>query len=133
LSALPDALRTNAMRRDLEHLIFVRSWPSEFEFAHFSDAVLARAIKKVVPGAPAAQDLRTQLATCRSRGGTIKNIWKKWPIQPSKVALANELWPDLLRRVRSHRSHKPLPIVDLLEEVLRIAQEVRQVRELNVE
>lgn len=133
LKSLPTQLRTDGMRRDLEHLIHVRSWPAEFEFAHFSDAVLARAIRKVVSTAPPVADLKLQLAACRKGGGSIKSVWKKWKIQPSKVELADQLWPDLNRRVRDPRHHRALPIVDLLEEALRIAQEVRQAREMAVD
>lgn len=64
LESLPPALRTTEMEHDLDHLLHVHVWDVEFEFAHFSNSELARAIKSVV-GRGVAPPEGTAAAPCR--------------------------------------------------------------------
>lgn len=58
---------------------------------------------------------------------------KRWrPCQASKVRLAAELWPVLKELVVSPPKTRRVPAVDLLEEALRIAANVRTAREMAV-
>ena len=131
LRSLLPALRTDSMRSDLDHLIFVRTWPAEFEFAHFTDTELARAIRAVVTDAPPLRELRAALRRCRDAGGPIKSVWARWKHQPSKLAVAEAAWPDLERRLVRSGARQP-PIAALLVEVFRIAANVRRAREIAV-
>ena len=133
LNSLPPQLRTDAMWKDLKHLLHVRAWPEEFEFAHFSNSELARAIRaEARADSPPEAQMRRQLQTCRAAGDTIKNIWKNWRRPPSKVAIAEHLWPTLEKRILNPRSRKAIPIVEVLEEAIGISHEVRQAREMAV-
>lgn len=128
LNCLPKSLRTSSMRDDLDHLLFVRTWPAEFEFAHFTNTELARAIKSVTPGAPPEREIRRSLSSCRENGGPIKSVWANWTHRPSKIAMAEAAWPALERRIRGGRQR--VPIVELLREVLQIAANARRAREM---
>ena len=134
LRSLPPSLRTGEMEQDLDHLLHVHVWDEEFEFAHFSDSELARGIKSVVGRgvAPPEKELRRHLASCRESRSAIRNVWKSWQQTPSKVALAEALWPALERRILNPRSQKPIPILDLVEETVRVANDVRRAREMAV-
>lgn len=134
LESLPPSLRTTAMQEDLYHLLHVHVWGAEFEFAHFSNSELARALKLVAGRgvAPPEKQLRRNLAKCRGARSNIRNVWKNWDPTPSKVALAEVLWPILERRILNPRSRKPIPIVKLVEDAFRIANEVRRPREMAV-
>ena len=134
LKSLPPILRTDAMRRDLEFLIHLRTWDEEFEFAHFSDSELAAAIRaQVLPGCPCEADIRTALANARASRTPIKSVWKDWPMRPSKPALAEALWPRLERRITNPRARRAVPVLDIVQEAVRISHVVRQPREIAVE
>jgi len=134
LNSLPPQFRTDAMREDLKYLLHVRAWPEEFEFAHFSNSELARAIRSEAGAdSPSEVQLRRQLQMCRAADDTIKNIWKNWKRSPSKVALAESLWPALEKRILNPKSRKPIPVADIVEESIRISHEVRQAREVAIQ
>ncbi len=67
---LPWDLRRAAVERDLQHLVHIRAWPEEFEFAHLSDTELARALKRVAgKAAPPEKQLRLSLKRTHQAGG----------------------------------------------------------------
>lgn len=132
--SLPPALRTVAMRKDLEYLIHLQVWPEEFEFAHFSNSELAHAIRSVTTGArPTESNVRQALQQARAARRPIKSVWAGWRMKPSKVALAQCLWPALEQRIENPRSRKVLPVVDVVERAIRISNEVRVAREMAVD
>lgn len=134
LKSLPPSLRTTEMEQDLGHLLHVHVWEAEFEFAHFSDSELARGLKSAVGRgvAPPEKELRRDLAKCRRAPSTIRNVWTSWRQTPSKVALAEALWPALESRILNPRSQKPIPILELVEVAFRVANDVRGAREMAV-
>lgn len=108
MKSLPKSLRISAMRRDLDHLIHLRTWDEEFEFAHFSNAELAAGLRGVVGrSCPPAAQLRQALERARAARGPVKTVWKNWWTKPSKVALAEALWPKLERRILNPRPGGP--------------------------
>lgn len=134
LESLPPSLRTTEMEEDLNHLLHVHAWDAEFEFAHFSNSEIARALKSIMGRgvAPPEKQLRRHLAECRRAQSAIRNVWKSWRQKPSKVALAEALWPALESRILNPRSRKAIPIVDVVEEAFRVANDVRRPREMGV-
>jgi hypothetical protein len=132
LKSLPEALRTAAVERELEYLLHVRAWPAEFEFAHFTDTQLARALRKVAGDAcPPDEKVRAALRQNRAARSNIKNVWKNWRYKPSKPELARALWPDLERKINRAKDPKRIPIVAVVVDAIRISREVRRAREMN--
>jgi hypothetical protein len=96
-----DAQGARILEEDLRRLVELHVWGTSFEFAHFTDAELAVALKRVHPdrGGFSQADLRTQLASLRAQGAPIKKLWQQWSPTPSKVKLAGALWPAFERRL----------------------------------
>lgn len=85
-------------RGDLESLVDVSTWTERcFEFAHFTDSELAETLLAVHPNCNGLdrESLVEALRLQRTHRQDIKNVWKSWHRQPSKTALAKELWPLL--------------------------------------
>lgn len=113
---------------ELDHLLHVEVWNEEFEFAHFTDAELATAIMRVVESPPKGRrELEDALRRCRSAKANIRNAWKSWPRsqQPSKVLLADALWPVLETHILDSSSDRRVPLRDVVERALEIVGDVR--------
>lgn len=84
---------------DLNELVHVRTWPARcFEFAHFTDIELARALRQVhrTCGGLGPEQLAGKIAKVRARKGDIKEVWDNtWGRKPTKPDLARALWPTL--------------------------------------
>ena len=124
--SLPRRLQSSDMGRMLAQMLLVRTWRHEFEYAHWSDDELATALQNVSPHAAAMppDDLRRNLQICRRNGGRIKSVWKQWPAEPSKVALAGALWPTLAERIVSQASDETVPIVRYIREGITVAADM---------
>ena len=132
LNSLPTTLRTDTVSRELQYLIHMRAWPREFEFAHFTDLQLARALQAIAGNAsPPKEKVREALRRCRAARSNIKNVWKNWRFEPSKPKLGEALWPDLERKILAARNPNRIPIVAVVQDVIRISHEVRRAREMN--
>ena len=118
---------------ELSLLVEIHRWSAScYEFAHFTDEELAdalTAIHRTVNGLGRGE-LICALAALRerARGGhnnvDIKNVWKDWNYQPSKVALAEQLWPVLNRKIDRCRvdDKAAIPeIVSVVERAYRMA------------
>ena len=125
---------TPAARDDLRSLILIEAWADglDFERAHFSDRELADAIMALgtAPAGTSAADVETLLAAQRhsalaghARG--LEAIWRGWPHQPSKVALAIHLWPTLRTRIRRQRSRGGLDRIPVAR-VLLLARDLAE-------
>lgn len=85
-------------RGELEDLVRIHTWDAScFEFAHFTDAELARALHRTHRdcGGLDAQKLRRALAHHRKHREDIKKVWANWRPSVSKLDLAEQLWPML--------------------------------------
>jgi len=134
LASLPLQLRTDAMKRDLGHLIHLRNWNEEFEYAHFSNTELAKAIRAVVgPTCSSFVELRKDVQAARGSRRPLKSVWKDWTPKPSKVLLAEALWPHLRNRIVNPRSRRAIPVVDIVEEAITISHKVHRAREMAVD
>lgn len=133
LTSLPSSVRTEKMRSDIEYLVKVLTWGPDgpFEFAHFSDAELARGLKKVSgKTSPGVQELKKTVAKHRAGDRNVGKIWKNWKPKPTKPALADALWPVLERKLPDGKKANDVPIGAAVIEAVRLAQEVSVVREL---
>ena len=129
LNSLPPSLRSDAMRGDLAQILHVLRWPAEFEFAHWSDGELAEALQKIsqcAAGVP-RDELVSRIGKHRDAGDTLKSVWKNWPQRPSKLRLANALWPALESRIRTTSEPAEIPIVGVIREAISIALETQRV------
>ena len=113
--SLPEAFRTATVLEDLQHLVAVETWGEEgcFEFAHFTDKELALAIRRIAherkQTVPPQEQIEKALATHRKNKQDIGKVWNNWEWQPSKVKLAKETWPILLRNL-AEQDHMEIPI-----------------------
>ena len=93
----------------------VETWGEEgcFEFAHFTDKELALAIRRIAherkQTVPPQEQIEKALATHRKNKQDIGKVWNNWEWQPSKVKLAKETWPILLRNL-AEQDHMEIPI-----------------------
>ena len=126
---------TPVARDDLRSLILIEAWADglDFERAHFTDRQLADAILAI--GTPPAGDIlppTSRLVGCRNDRSALAGhargleaIWRGWPHQPSKVALALHLWPTLRTRIRRQRSRAGLDRIPVAR-VLLLARDLAE-------
>jgi hypothetical protein len=117
---------------DLETFVIVKQWPGKcFEFAHFDDTELAAALRRINPtcGGLSQSALVERIAETRGRGLDVKKVWdQNWTPQPSKIALAEALWPTLKTKIDDARwsESKPIPeVANVVHEAYLLAQQSR--------
>ena len=114
---------------DLEHLVEIRTWPAScFEFEHFTDAELAKAILEVYHGhgAPDEAGLVRALSAHRSNRQDISKVWTNWhPSEVSKTALAKKLWPVLEAKILDESAGDAPTIAKVVYEAYLQAQDRR--------
>ena len=87
---------------DLNELVRIRTWQTScFEYAHFSDPELVRGLRAVHPTCNGRSDehLADALRRHRAANQDIGHVWSNWRPTPSKIRLAEALWPDLETRI----------------------------------
>jgi hypothetical protein len=122
-----DPKRLAHMRRQLDGLVRTATWKrtgESFEFAHFTDRQIARAIQVLDPRPrrPALERWVQAVAGVRANRGNLKSILG----HVRKPELADELWPVLEKRIREAQSRgteRRIPIVRVLDQALRLAHE----------
>jgi hypothetical protein len=109
--------------------VIVRQWPGKcFEFAHFDDTELAAALRRInaTCGGLNQAELMERIGEIRGRGLDIKKVWNQnWTPQPSKVVLAEALWPTLKTKIDDARwsESKPIPkVAEVVHEAYLLAQ-----------
>jgi hypothetical protein len=120
--------RTEAVREALELLVHVDTWSNRvasFEFAHFTDRQLARALARVDPRRrqPSFDQRLRLVARARLESGSLRSVMAG----VSKVDLAEELWPVLHRRIRRaerHGTEHNIPVVRVLDRATDLAREL---------
>ena len=132
MSSMPATIRSDAMRRDLEHLIHVRSRPEEFEFSHWSDVEIANALQEISSDAVAmpCDEICKRVKRHRQQRSNLRNIWSNWRSKPSKVKLVEQLWPVLDERIQSSEDPESIPIVKIVQDAIGILHRIGPVREL---
>jgi hypothetical protein len=120
--------RTEAVREAVGRLVDVATWNNKgdnFEFAHFTDRQLARAMAAIDrrDRQPTFEKRIELTAKIRAQKSNLKNIMGK----ASKVELARELWPVLERKIK--RAEKQgtegrIPVVRGLDLAIKLAHEL---------
>lgn len=80
----------------LDQLVEIHTWNgASFEFAHFSDNELADGLQRISEEAArtARDELVGQIAEVRRRKRDLRQVWSQWNHKPSKIDLADALWP----------------------------------------
>lgn len=113
---------------ELDNLVHVHVWAGTcFEFEHFTDEELAKAILQLHSG-PAGmtlQALTCAVATVRADGKDIGKVWTGWNPQIRKPRLAEVLWPVLKEKIRLALNHPEVelpPIARVAFEAHELAQ-----------
>jgi uncharacterized membrane protein YheB (UPF0754 family) len=127
MRALPGEMQTAVVREQVEILVAIRTWrkrSDSFEFAHFTDRELARAIDKLDrrERKPERERLVELVAQARAGRKNLKVLLKGF----SKIELAEELWPVLERkldRALSKQTETRIPVVPILDEATQMAHE----------
>jgi hypothetical protein len=109
----PKEHRTDSVWRSIEGLITIETWDRKgqsFEFAHFTDLELARAIvavhmpKRAGGKRPSVDAMRQVVGKLRAERGRLDETLGKG----SKVELAEALWPVLERKLERATSERKL-------------------------
>lgn len=111
---------------ELDYLVEIRTWNAPcYEFAHFTDEELADSIIKVHPTIDGwtRDELIEALSYWRAKEKDIKRVWEsgrwieqsgrmtgKWRPEPSKVKLAEALWPTLLEKIQVCMTTEGAPV-----------------------
>jgi hypothetical protein len=127
MRALPRQMQTPIVREQVDILVAIRTWNARgesFEFAHFTDRELARAIDKLDqrPRKPAPEKLLELVSRFRAGNKNLKPLLKA----SGKPELADELWPLLERkldRALAKQTETRIPVVPIVDEATRMAQE----------
>ncbi|HEX2086452.1 MAG TPA: hypothetical protein VHF89_12270 [Solirubrobacteraceae bacterium] len=128
LRTLPPEQRTGPARESLDLLVQVDTWNrhgESFEFAHFSDRELARAIATLDTRRrqPTPSQRVESVRRVRSRAGNLKSVL---PREHLKLELAEALWPVLeakIRRAKRRGTERRIPIVRVVDLATQLATE----------
>ena len=134
MSSMLEENRSELMRSDLGHLVEVRSWPAEFEFAHWSDTEIAKALQAVSVHAASlsVQEVARQVAVHRRHNDGIRRVWTNWSPKPSKVRLADHLWPVLEHKINASADPSSIPIVEVVQDTIRMMHRIGQATMMRV-
>jgi hypothetical protein len=127
MRTFPRQHATPEVRKSIAQLIFVDTWRrrgGSFEFAHFTDPQLGRALASI--------DQRTRQPTLADRISRLRELRRQhasvneaiaWG---SKLDLADALWPTLLTKITRAEKHDrvdQIPIVRILDRATQLANE----------
>jgi hypothetical protein len=129
---------------ELDELVEIRVWDAPcYEFAHFTDDELADGLIEVHPTIDGwtRDELVEALSYWRAKKKDIKRVWEsgrwiepsksmtgRWEPEPSKVKLAEALWPTLLRKIHLYKTMQDAPvppIVAVINDAYHVAQQWR--------
>jgi hypothetical protein len=151
LNEIKDVLRAQGVERpdpaELDHLVELQTWNAScYEFANFTDEELADGIEEVHPTIDGwtRDQLVQALGHWRAKEQDIKRVWTsgrwddqakrmtgRWPKpEPSKVELAEALWPTLQRKIERLMSGEQIPappIVQVVSDAYHVALGARDV------
>jgi hypothetical protein len=125
---LPSQHRTTAVEESIRRLVSIDTWDRKgqsFEFAHFTDHELNRAVAEVRRGR-SQPDRTAKIAEIRQAQGNLKKVLGS---HTSKLKLAEALWPILERKIersRKHGTQERLPVVRALYQAQKMARGPRR-------
>ncbi len=96
-----EAQGASLLPEELDRLVTLRVWSAKcFEFEHFTDDELAAALLAVHPDCNGLDEAGLLAALGAKRGtADVGKVWSAWTPKPSKLVLADALWPILERKV----------------------------------
>ena len=130
--AVVRAQGVDPVREDIDSLVEIATWTEScFEFAHFDDSDLARALVALHPncGGMGVDELTTALGAHRRTRQDIKTVWKNWRPHPSKRDLADELWPTLKLKLEAAEVDTSVVVPPIAERLIFAFQSAIQRRE----
>lgn len=156
LNEIKDVLKAQGVTRpkpeELDELVEIRTWSEPcYEFEHFTDEELAAGLIEAHPtiNGWTKDELVEALTYWRDKKKDIKRVWEsgrwdeasrqmtgKWTSEPSKVKLAQALWPTLLRKVQLCMAMKDAPVPSIaavINDAYHVAQRWRYVSYLLTE
>lgn len=148
LDEIRDVLKVQGVTRpkpeELNELVEIRTWTEScYEFAHFTDEELADGLIEAHPTINdwTRDELVAALGYWREQKKDIKRVWTsgrwdetsrritgRWTSEPSKVKLAEALWPTLLRKINLIKAMEDAPvppIVAVINDAYHLAQQWR--------
>jgi len=96
-------------RGEVESLVQIHAWAAScFEFEHFTNRELAEALRAIHPTCGGLDDAALSRAVSieRSARRDIRRVWGTWVPEPSKIDLANALWPAMEARLEQASAGK---------------------------
>lgn len=130
MRTFPPELKTDVVREEMVEFVHLITWkPSgeSFEFAHFTDRELARAIERLDRRRvrkPGLDRLITAMRGIRAARGNLDDVLED--AKASKPELADALWPTLERKIERAiaRGTAPnIPAVRVLHAAVNLAHE----------
>lgn len=121
--SISDELKDSIDKKQLGSLVTFETWKNtSFEYAHFTDRELAKAIIALYKGKKdlSLEKVIISVSMQRKHRGNIDNVWKKSGFI-SKVDLANHLWPILEKKIRESKNPLRIPIVRILLKANKVA------------
>lgn len=101
-SRLPTEFRTPVIKEQIDRMVVADTWDGAqvFEYANFTDGDIATAVNALYrrAGGRGRTVSAAQVRALRPRKD-VARLWKDWSRKPSKVELAEALWPALKRRI----------------------------------
>ena len=130
MAALPEERRNELVREQIARLVFVDTWNrrgDSFEFAHFTDLELARAVHDLDrrTDRPSVETMTQALKSIRVARGNIDGVLDDARVP--KPRLADALWPTLERKIQRARPRgtaRRIPVVRTVMRAVRLAQEL---------
>jgi hypothetical protein len=128
MQTLPRDLRTPVVAQQIRPLVTVATWTrtgTSFEFAHFTDREIASASARLDKRSrkPTFNDRVELVSKLRAQRGNLDKMLGSI----SKVALADELWPVLERKIEvalARGTERRIPIVRVVHQAYALATEL---------
>lgn len=112
---------------ELAQLVRIHTWAAScFEFAHFTDDELADAVV-TARQRRSPVGFTAEIARARSKGSDVKSAWAGWARKPSKVRMAEALWPILEAKVVKAMNDQDAPVPPVAQAILDAYDLVAQV------
>jgi hypothetical protein len=114
--SIPDQYKGSIDKNQIGSLVVFETWKNTiFEYAHFTDRELAKAIISLYKGKKnlSLEETVVNISTLRKNRENIDKIWEKSGYI-SKVDLANYLWPILENKIVKSKNPLRIPIVRIV-------------------
>jgi hypothetical protein len=140
VARLPAEFQTPATEEQVDRMVLADTWDGTqvFEYANFTDGEIARAVNALYGrrggrGRPVSAPMVRALRPRKD----VAELWRDWSLRkPSKVELAEALWPALRRRIHRKAGQdrvEEVPIARVVLEASRTAYRASRARAMTSE